>query len=98
MSVGHGTRQLQLAGQDGGGGVEARSDSESQSWRPTGTTIGAVSGIDPSESPKVVALPTTPVHAASLERMIESAKTPEERRDAELSLEVVKRHLEQIGQ
>jgi hypothetical protein len=28
---------------------KAKSDSESQSWRPTGTTIGAASGIDPSE-------------------------------------------------
>jgi hypothetical protein len=28
---------------------EAKSDSESQSWRPTGITIGAASGIDPSE-------------------------------------------------
>jgi hypothetical protein len=32
---------------------------------PTGNTIGAVSGIDPSESPKVLALPTTPVHSAA---------------------------------
>jgi alkylated DNA nucleotide flippase Atl1 len=52
---------------------------------------------DTAESSNLVVLPTTPVRsaAASLERMIESATTPEERLDAERSLEVVRRWLDQ---